>query len=203
MSFCRRAFSHVNPTSMLNLEIVIASDKESLSYIESLYLDSFPPDERRPFEQIVAMLREDSVFVLRLLCDDGRRVGFISCWQWPDLAYVEHFAVDPAVRGGGYGAAALQRLCAEAGTPIVLEVEKPHDEMSRRRIGFYRRCGFVLSERPYVQPPYSEGARPLPLHLMFFAAPSAGSDVVPDSFFRGVRDRLHHDVYRVEVGRYV
>ena len=131
---------------MLNLEIVTASDKESLSYIESLYLGSFPPDERRPFEQIVAMLREDSVFALRLLCDDGRRVGFISCWQWPDLAYVEHFAVDPAVRGGGYGAAALQRLCAEAGTPVVLEVEKPHDEMSRRRIGFYRRCGFELSE---------------------------------------------------------
>lgn len=203
MSFCRRAFSHVNPTSMLNLEIVTASDKESLSYIESLYLGSFPPDERRPFEQIVAMLREDSVFALRLLCDDGRRVGFISCWQWPDLAYVEHFAVDPAVRGGGYGAAALQRLCAEAGTPVVLEVEKPHDEMSRRRIGFYRRCGFELSERPYVQPPYSEGARPLPLHLMFFAAPSAGSDVVPDSFFCEVRDRLHRDVYRVEVGRYV
>ena len=142
-------------------------------------------------------------FALRLLCDDGRRVGFISCWQWPDLAYVEHFAVDPAVRGGGYGAAALQRLCAEACTPVVLEVEKPHDEMSRRRIGFYRRCGFVLSERPYVQPPYSEGARPLPLHLMFFAAPSAGSDVVPDSFFCEVRDRLHRDVYRVEVGRYV
>ena len=95
---------------MLNLEIVTASDKESLSYIESLYLDSFPPDERRPFEQIVAMLREDSVFVLRLLCDDGRRVGFISCWQ-PDLAYVEHFAVSPKKRGGGWDSCRRSLLC--------------------------------------------------------------------------------------------
>lgn len=188
---------------MLNLEIVTASDEESLSYIESLYLASFPVEERRPFDRIVAMLRASSRFGLRLLRDGDKRVGFISCWTWPDLAYVEHFAVDPTVRGCGYGAAALQRLCAEVDRPVVLEVEKPHDEMSRRRIGFYRRCGFEFCERPYVQPPYFEGAQPLPMCLMFYAAPSSPDSKSFAEYFDGVRDHLHQHVYGVEPGRYM
>ena len=31
---------------------------------------------------------------------------------------------------------------------------------------FYRRCGFEVSERPYLQPPYRRGEQPVPLVLM-------------------------------------
>ena len=61
------------------------------------------------------------------------------------MTYGEHFAVDPDERGGGYGGKALRLLCEELQTPVVLEVELPFDEMSRRRIGFYQRSGFTLS----------------------------------------------------------
>ena len=189
---------------MLNLKTITAADSEALSYIEGLYLQSFPPDERRPFDHIVAMLRrEDSPFVMRLLCDDDRMVGFISCWEWPDMVYCEHFAVDPSTRGKGYGGEALRVLCGEINRPMVLEVECPGDEMSRRRIGFYQRSGFVLSTRPYVQPPYFDGATPLPMYLMFYGAPLQPGSESFDGYFDSVRDRLHRCVYGVEPGKYV
>ena len=38
---------------MLRLQPVTPTDKEALSYIEDLYVKSFPVDERRPFEKLV------------------------------------------------------------------------------------------------------------------------------------------------------
>ena len=51
--------------------------------------------------------------------------------------------------------------------PIILEVEVPLDEMSKRRIGFYERLGFILrNDIFYFQPPYEEGMNGLELKLM-------------------------------------
>lgn len=86
---------------------------------------------------------------------------------------------------------------------VVLEVELPFDEMSRRRIGFYQRSGFTLSTLRYIQPPYFDGAQPLELHLMFYALPVPMESDAFSDFFCRVRDRLHRDVYGVEPGRYV
>ena len=188
---------------MLRLQPVTPADKEALSYIEDLYVKSFPVDERRPFEKLAELLGNTPVFHLRLLCDGDKKVGFISYWQWPDLTYGEHFAVDPDERGGGYGGKALRLLCEELQTPVGLEVELPFDEMSRRRIGFYQRSGFTLSTLRYIQPPYFDGAQPLELHLMFYALPVPMESDAFSDFFCRVRDRLHRDVYGVEPGRYV
>ena len=52
---------------MLRLQPVTLADKEALSYIEDLYVKSFPVDERRPFEKLVELLGNTPVFHLRLL----------------------------------------------------------------------------------------------------------------------------------------
>jgi hypothetical protein len=36
--------------------------------------------------------------------------------------------------------------------PVLLEVEHPTDELSRRRIDFYKRAGFVHNEHKYRHP---------------------------------------------------
>ena len=41
---------------MLRLQPVTPTDKEALSYIEDLYVKSFPVDERRPFENYLEIL---------------------------------------------------------------------------------------------------------------------------------------------------
>ena len=75
---------------------------------------------------------------------------------------------------------------------IILEVEKPVDEWSRRRIGFYQRCGFCLCEKEYVQPSYRKGGETLPMFLMY-----AGTETI-DKEFESIRDEIYRKVYGVE-----
>ena len=74
----------------------------------------------------------------------------------------------------------------------LLEVEKPVDEWSRRRIGFYQRCGFCLCEKEYVQPSYRKGGETLPMFLMY-----AGTETI-DKEFESIRDEIYRKVYGVE-----
>ena len=104
-----------------------------------------------------------------LICDDaGHYAGFISYWQFDTFAYIEHFAVNPAARGGGIGACALREFKAMSGLPVVLEVERPgSNDMADRRIAFYRRNGFhTIDSYDYIQPPYAPGLPEVPLLLM-------------------------------------
>ena len=50
----------------------------------------------------------------------------------------------------------MKQFLVFCGTPVVLEVEMPTDEMSKRRIGFYERLGFELDNQVYHQPPYAQ-----------------------------------------------
>ena len=45
-------------------------------------------------------------------------------------------------------------------------MEPPETELTRRRIGFYERNGFVLNDYDYVQPSLGEGKDPVPLRIM-------------------------------------
>jgi len=94
-------------------------------------------------------------FRILVICDDaGHYAGFISYWQFDTFAYIEHFAVNPAARGGGIGACALREFRAMSGLPVVLEVERPgSNDMADRRIAFYRRNGFhTIDSYDYMDP---------------------------------------------------
>ena len=86
----------------------------------------------------------------------------------------------------------MTELLRQTGKPAVLEVEKPDDELSQRRIRFYQRLGFVLSPRPYTQPPYSPDRHPLELRLMSYG------EIDLDQTFDLVVTRIHNRVYGVE-----
>lgn len=72
----------------------------------------------------------------------------ISYWTMGDFYYIEHFAIDPSLRNGGYGKRVLEMIKKQLKGPIVLEVEEPNDEMSTRRIHFYKRLEFTLHKKP-------------------------------------------------------
>lgn len=177
---------------MIRIKPVYPDNEQALAFIERIYTESFPIDERRDFDEVVRLLRENDDFAIVLLCDEEAPVGFISYWPWSDFTYLEHFAIDSRCRGAGYGAAAMTGLLNQLGKPAVLEVEKPDDDLSRRRIRFYQRLGFVLSPRPYTQPPYSADRQPLELRLMSYGA------IDLDQAFDQVVTRIHNRVYGVE-----
>lgn len=73
-----------------------------------------------------------------------------------------------------------------------MEVEAPEEEMAIRRINFYKRHGFTLWEKPYMQPPYKPGDGYLPMLLMAYGSLECEKD------FEYVKERIYREVYNVQ-----
>lgn len=153
--------------------------------------ESFPVDEKRTFDEEKELL-SNPIFEILVWTDDenGEVKGFVSVYRIEGCCYVEHFAVSAKFRNDGIGKTVLGEL-TEAEDKICLEVEPPETEQAKRRIGFYERNGFYLNEYPYVQPPISAGAKPVPLLIM-----TTGGRIGKDEFAR-IKSALYVNVYRV------
>ncbi len=142
-------------------------DNKDFDKVFSIMEQSFPSDELRPYSEQKALLNDDKYKIL-IYETDGIIVAFIAVWEFEDILFIEHFAVDPAGRSGGIGTAILGELSALTSKTICLEVEPPYEDISIRRIGFYKRNGFYLNDYPYMQPPISKGKNPIPLKIMSY-----------------------------------
>lgn len=160
----------MNASNVIDCVKIETLENPLLERIEPTYLASFPVSERRDFELLKQLMINESRFLVTALLKDGVYVGFITSWQFNEFCYIEHFAVDESARNGGIGGKALQQFLMSLDVPVVLEVELPVEELSRRRVGFYERLGFKLDTNPYRQPPYSLGGEWLDLRLMTYGA---------------------------------
>lgn len=117
--------------------------------IWKIYETSFPIFEQRTLQhQKTAMRSPDFHFVA--YHEDDTLVGFIGYWEIGDYLYIEHYAINPALRSGGYGSKILRALMESTDKTIILEIDEVKDEISTRRLHFYQRLGFVMN--PYVHP---------------------------------------------------
>lgn len=173
----------------------IKTDHPDYSFVEELLHLSFPEAERRDDDAQREQTDRNPQFNCHLITDETEkgtvRVGLITTWNLNGFTYVEHLATSPDVRNQGYGRKVMEELKQHFPGLIVLEVEKPETDLSIRRIGFYRRCGFSLCEKEYIQPAYRKGGEELPLFLMY-----TGTDTL-DPQFETVRDNIHREVYGV------
>lgn len=130
----------------------------------SLYTASFPYAERRDTaEQSRVFGKEDYHF--DVLVENDRLLGIVFYWQTAEFLFLEHLATKPELRNHGTGAAALS-LLKEKGLPIILEIEPPADELTKRRLGFYQRNGFVLTDHYHIQAKYHLGDEDLELKIL-------------------------------------
>ncbi len=167
---------------------LVKASRQHFEAAELLYLLSFPPEERRPWHTITHPTDAAGPHLLIAL-DGDRQLGFVSIWHFGTFIYIEHLAVEPALRGAGTGAAILRTLSGKYCLPIALEVEpQTYDNpMAARRIVFYKRCGFAMLDFDYIQPPYSPELPEVPLKLMATAgAPDAAE----------ISRTLHSRVYK-------
>ena len=132
----------------------------------SLYTASFPHAERRDtVEQARVFGKEDYHF--DVLLEDGKLMGIVFYWQTKDFLYLEHLATKPELRNRGIGALALG-LLKEKNVPIILEIEPPEDELTKRRYGFYRRNDFIMTEHYHIQAKYHIGDEDLELKILSY-----------------------------------
>ncbi|MDR2121359.1 MAG: GNAT family N-acetyltransferase [Tannerella sp.] len=175
-------FTHAFPDSRLQ------------SGIRDIYETSFPSDERRHFDDVVRIAETEPEFSSDIYTEDGDVLGFILSWHFSFFLYVEHFAICRNMRGKGYGKTIFADFLTRADQPVVLEVQLPEDDTSRRRICFYESFGSTRSTFPYLQPPYSPDKHPVPLSLMSFG----NLDLNRKKQFDAVRDVLYSKVYGVK-----
>ena len=143
---------------------------------------------------------------VRKFLDSYRQLGMLCCFSYPEgvpaafinyyhlrdinALFVEHFASAEELRGKGVGSAVMNSLLEQSGDSlVVLEVEPPEDELSRRRVQLYRRLGFTLNDGSYFQPPFYGNPKPLPLMLMSTRPLSA-------SEFASTAASIHRNVYK-------
>ncbi len=177
------------------ISIVNIKDTRSplLTAVRNTYENSFPEVERRDFPLLMEILSSNERFhVLALMLQDDQYVGFLTYWDFDSFIYAEHFAIEAEKRCGGIGGHCLSRFLEHVAKPVVLEVEMPTNDFSRRRIGFYERLGFTLDSHYYTQPPYHDGGESLELQLMTYNYP------LTDELFESVKRILYREVYKVK-----
>lgn len=139
--------------------------------IWTLYRDSFPQYERRSRQAHHAALN-DTVFRSEIAVNDkGELLGLLFYWIDGNMLFIEHIAVNPAMRGQNIGSEIIEGLVsAHAEKSIILEIDPPQDEISIRRQAFYERLGFVVNDYEYIHPSYAKGdkAHPHPLVIMSY-----------------------------------
>ena len=113
--------------------------------IKNLYLQAFPKEERFPF-WILKHSRKKGKATLNAIIYRDRFIGMNYMVNCDDSFYLMYFAIDKELRNNNYGAKVLQDLNEKYDT-IFLSIEKPKDELSKRRKHFYLRNGFCETQK--------------------------------------------------------
>jgi len=137
----------------------------------TLYESSFPYEERRSSTELKHSLQRNEL-TFNVIESDGVVAGFSIVWNLGEFFYLEHFAIKPSMRGGGIGEQVLKIYSETLGSNIILEVEPDSDSISHRRIEFYKRCGFSVVSKDYIQPKYEGEGDAMPLWIMASCTPS-------------------------------
>ncbi len=130
-----------------------------------IYIDSFPKNERRSLDYQQQTMLNDA-FHCEAILEGDELIGILWWWSFDGVRFIEHLATRSDVRGGGYGAKILNEFIARDQSVIILEVEHPECQLSRRRIGFYERLGFHLNAHHYSHPSYWQDGTRVELLIM-------------------------------------
>ena len=164
---------------------------EHYPFVETLMQTAFPLQERRNADlQREYTDNQPNFHTLVILIENGP-IGLITYWELDGFNYIEHFAINENVRNKGYGQEALKQLKEEIEGMIVLEVEEPIDELTKRRIEFYQRQGFTIQDMPYQQPPYRKGHDWFPMKLMTLG----GEDFSIQ--YEKVKNNIYREAYNI------
>ena len=166
-------------------------DLNDFDEIYKIMEQSFPKDEFRPKDKQLSLLKDErySIFGVR---EGGKIISFAAIWMLDGAVFIEHLATLSKRRGEGIGSNMLRDISVMFPLPICLEVEPPQDEMTRRRIEFYRRCAMHLNEYPYIQPALAKDRSPVPLLIM-----TSGSEI-NEATFKKLKADIYKHVYKIE-----
>ena len=173
------------------------TDDAAYESLMKVFTESFPDSERRPREWFDRLVEGEPRFYCLAY---GNADAILCYWRLMmeregvlmPFVYVEYLAVRKELRGGGIGTEVMSEFLKRMNdVPVVLEVELPVCELTRKRVEFYERLGLRLMPEYYEQPSY--GVVPgQELKLMLYAP--CGLGVVSMSDMGQI---IHREVYGV------
>lgn len=147
--------------------------EEDMRRFERIYVDNFPPYDRKPFATFARLQDHLTVYVAR---QDARLIGFGVMLPLPNTPahYMSYLAVDRPHQGRGVGEQFFRHIVRDLAATtqsqaLVWEVDVPHaaNVDSLRRVRFYERQGAELIPfvTGYVMPTGPDTT--IPMRLMW------------------------------------
>ena len=170
----------------------ILAEKIDFPRIYEIMHAAFPPSEMRSYDG-QRQLMNHRYYKLYIQKWQERIIAFLAVWEFDDINFIEHFAVDSAYRGDGLGEKMLKEYLSHAAKAVFLEVEPPSTEIAYRRIKFYERMGFHLNQFDYVQPALQVGQKPLLMKNMTYPNP------VEEVLFHYYKKMVFETVYSTKI----
>lgn len=175
----------------MNFERITTNAHPMYASARELYGISFPTHEQREEPSQIAILGEKT-YHFDLIYEGDAFVGLVLYWETEGYIYIEHLCILPQQRNRHYGQQALS-LLAQRKKPLILEIDPPVDEISRRRKAFYERCGFVENPYPHVHPPYHRGCKGHELVIM--SSPAGISPEEYDAFRHDLQEKVMYHAF--------
>jgi GNAT superfamily N-acetyltransferase len=127
---------------------IFTGNSPYLKQTETLYLHSFPDNERKPFEMILSNIEKGLIKAWIDVQDEKVcALAFVITGHVYDL--LDYLAVSPECQCQGIGSRVLKELDALLNKPLIVEIESTSadpDPLKRRRKKFYENNAFLLSK---------------------------------------------------------
>lgn len=168
---------------------IAPSESKLWQQVWMLYNESFPEYERRRINAH-AMASEDPAYHTTIVIENGNLLALLFYWEFDGRLYIEHFAVNPTMRGRNVGSTVMKDfLASHKDSTVILEIEPPEDETTRRRQAFYERLGFSDTGFVYMHPSYSKkGGTPHRLQILSYPEKISAQEI--DKFKDFVFERV-------------
>ncbi len=152
----------------MNFKRVIDNNTAEFKAAIQIYEASFPINEKRALNDQIEALSDDSYHFQVIHNDNLETMGLLLNWETEDFVYIEHFAILESARGQNLGGRILEKIKSEKNIPIILEIDPPVDDISKRRMDFYKRHGFTMTKYKHLQPTYKEHDETCTLNVMAY-----------------------------------
>jgi hypothetical protein len=163
--------------------------------IKNIYISSFPSTERIDFEYLILNEENDiheqqKGFVTLGVFDDDNVIGVVPLYIEEEFIFILYYAIVSNLRGEGIGGISLHKLFSAYSNKIfILEIEHPSDEISKKRINFYKKNAVVIQDFNYLLPPLQAGNPLIPMLIGTYPRSISQKE------FEVARQILYHNIY--------
>jgi len=147
----------------MKIERITNSRGSEAQKLIDLHSKTFPEYERFQGTSLMADLIDNASSMHFNAIHEGENVvGFFIYWDLGDFYYIHFIAVYPDMRNMRTGQRVMEWVDKNMTKPVLLESEVPFDEISARRLNFYKRNHFQeLANDPATLSEVRKGGHPL------------------------------------------